>query len=63
VWHVWGRRDVPIGYWMGDLIERDHLEDLGVDGRIILKWIYRNWDGRVWNGLIWLGTGTHAGLL
>ena len=32
-----------IGYWVGDLIERDHLEDLGVDGRITLKWIFRNW--------------------
>ena len=26
-----------LGYWMEDLIERDHLEDLGLDGRIILN--------------------------
>jgi hypothetical protein len=26
---------------MGDLRERHHLEDLGIDGRIILKWISR----------------------
>ena len=40
---------------MGDLIERSHLEDIGIDGRIILKWIFRNWDGEGvdWIDLAW----------
>jgi hypothetical protein len=37
---------------MGNLREREHVEDPGVDGRIILKWIFRKLDVGVWTGLI-----------
>jgi hypothetical protein len=39
-----GKREVHKGFWWGDLREADHLEDPGVDGRIILKWILKKWD-------------------
>jgi hypothetical protein len=32
-----GERRDAYGFWWGDLRERDHFQDLGVDGRIILK--------------------------
>jgi len=32
-------------FWWGNLRERDHLEDADLDGRIVLKWIFRKWDG------------------
>jgi hypothetical protein len=32
-------------YWI-DLRERDHLKDLGVDGRITLEWILKTSVGR-----------------
>jgi hypothetical protein len=35
---VWGRGDVHTGYWWGILRERGHLEDPGLEGRIILRW-------------------------
>jgi hypothetical protein len=31
--------------WLGDLMKRGHLEDPGVEGRIIIKWILKKWDG------------------
>jgi hypothetical protein len=39
---------------VGSLRERDHLVDPGVDGRIILRWIFRRWDVWLWTGLSWL---------
>ena len=33
---------------------KSHLSDPGVDGRIILRWIFRKWDVRVWTGSSWL---------
>ena len=39
-----------------------HLQDPGVDGRIILRWIFSKWDG-AWNGLIWHRIGAGGGHL
>jgi len=35
---------VHTGFLWENLRERDHLEDPGIDGRIILRWIFRQWD-------------------
>jgi len=32
-------------FWWGETMEGDHLEDLGVDGWILLRWIFRKWFG------------------
>jgi len=34
------------GFGWGNLRERDHWGDPGVDERIILVWIFRMWEGR-----------------
>jgi hypothetical protein len=55
MWHVWGRGEVHTVFLWGYLRERDHLEVLGVDGRIILKWIFEKWDES--RELDWSGSG------
>jgi len=42
------RGEVHTGFWCGNLRERDYLEDPGVDGRILLRWIFRKWDVWLW---------------
>jgi hypothetical protein len=41
---------------------KSYLENLYVDGRIIVQWIFKNWVG-TWTGLTWLGIGTCGWLL
>ena len=63
MWHAWGAGDVHGGFWWGDLMERDHLEDLGIDRKIVLKWIFKKWDGEAWKRLLWPRLGTGGWLL
>jgi hypothetical protein len=37
-------------FWWGNVGKRDHVENLGVYERIILKWIFNKWDG----GINWI---------
>jgi hypothetical protein len=57
-----GIGEVYTGFWWGNLRERDHLGDPSVDGRIILRWIFRKWDVEVWTGSRRLKIGTGGGL-
>jgi hypothetical protein len=50
-------------FWPEILKGRDHLADVGVDGRIIFEWILEKLDGKVWTGYIWLMTGISGGVL
>jgi len=58
-----GERRGAYGVSVGKSERQRHLEDLGVNGTTILKWIFQKWDGETLIGLMWLRIGTGSGLL
>ena len=50
MWHVW-EQEVPTRFRWRNLKERECLEDLGMDGKMILKWILKKETWRVWTVL------------
>jgi len=58
-----GRGEAYTGFWWGNLKIRDRLGDQGLDGSIILRWIFRKWYVVVWTGFSLLSTGRGGGHL
>jgi hypothetical protein len=50
--HSCDSRKIHIKLSSEKLKRRDHLGDLGADGRILLKQNRRQWGGKVWTKLI-----------
>jgi len=38
MWHAWERGEVFTEFLLGGLKERDQWEDIGVGGRVTLRW-------------------------
>ena len=63
MWHVWRKGELCTRFWWGTVRERDHRGDQDVDGRIILRRIFRKWKGVVGTGWSWLRIGAGGGRL
>ena len=63
MWHLCGIVEVCAGFWCGNLRERNHLEDPGIDGRIILRFFFRKFDVGYFTRSIWLRLWTGGGHL
>jgi len=60
---IYGGEQRCIQVWLGNLKEMDRMEDTAVDGRLMLRWIFRMWDVGSWTVSIWLKIKTRGGHL
>jgi hypothetical protein len=58
-----GRGEVLTGFWLGGPKARDHCEDLGVSGRITLRWTLGRQGSMGQTGFCWLRIGSSGGIL
>jgi hypothetical protein len=57
MWHAWEKWEIHSESWSENPKGREHLEDQGLDGTIILIWILKKKGGMVWIGFIRLRIG------
>jgi hypothetical protein len=60
---TWERQETCTKFWSQNLKGKDHLVELGVAGRIILRWMLMKQGVRVWIEIFWLSIGTGVGFL
>jgi hypothetical protein len=61
MWHAWERTLYKV--LVGKPKEKEHLEDQGVGGSMVSKWMLERLVWGVWIGFDWLRIGTGSGLL
>jgi len=54
MWHVEGTGKVHAELWWGEPREGYHCEDVGIDMKTLLKWIFSKGDVEAWTELLWL---------
>jgi len=57
MWYVWDMGEVYTRFSWRELREREHLENLRVNGKILLKYTFKKWNRDAWIGLLWLRVG------